>query len=331
MARPLFVLLAMLALGACARPSEQAARTPVRIAVGGQAQLIYLPATLVQELGYATAENLDVTLEDFPGGAKALEALLGGSVDVVCGFYDHTIQMAAQGRELRAFITMLRYPGLVLVGVSPNVRRIEDLRGKTVGVSSPGSSTHMLVNYLLATHGMKAGEASTAAIGMSGTAVAAVTRATVDAAVMTDPALAVVRRRNPNLRILADTRTAEGVRGTFGVDMYPSVVLYSTASWLAAHRGEAQRLARALHRTLDWMRGHSPEEIRARLPRAFRTEDTQTDLEGLRNLQTMLSPDGRMPPDAPEAVRKVLAVSIEGVRTSNIDLAKTYTNEFSGP
>ena len=41
--------------------------------------------------------------------------MLGGSADVVSGFYDHTIQMAAEGRAFVAFVNMLRYPGLVLV------------------------------------------------------------------------------------------------------------------------------------------------------------------------------------------------------------------------
>ena len=54
-------------------------------------------------------------LQDFAGGSKALQALVGGSADVVSGFYDHTIQMAAEGRALTAFVTMLRFPGLVLV------------------------------------------------------------------------------------------------------------------------------------------------------------------------------------------------------------------------
>jgi NitT/TauT family transport system substrate-binding protein len=323
-----FLLLA--ALTACSRKEQPAARSSIRLAVGGQAQLIYLPATLAKELGYTSEENLDVTIEDFPGGSKALEALIGGSADVVCGFYDHTIQMAAQGREVRAFLTMLRYPGLVLVGVSPSVQRIEDLKGKTVGISSPGSSTHMLVNYLLTTHGLQASDAATTAIGMSSTAVAAVSRATVDAAVMTDPALAVARQRNPAIRILADTRTAEGVRTTFGVDAYPATVLYSTGQWLATHGHEATRLSRALKRTIDWLRSHSPQEVRQRMPEAFRTSEAQTDLEGIRNLQTMLSPDGKMPPDAPEAVRKVLEVSLDTVRNAKVDLTKTYTNDYAG-
>ena len=73
--------------------------------------MVYLPTTLAQELGFYKEEGLDVELQDFAGGAKALQALVGGSADVVSGFYDHTIQMAAEGRELVAFVTMLRYPG----------------------------------------------------------------------------------------------------------------------------------------------------------------------------------------------------------------------------
>jgi sulfonate transport system substrate-binding protein len=311
-------------LSACSNPTQK--MQPVRIAIGGQAQLIYLAATLAQELGYYQDEGLPVTLLDFPGGQKSLEALLGGSADVVCGFYDHTIVMATENRELRAFVAMLRYPGLV--AVSPNISRIEDLKGGIVGVSSPGSSTHFLLNYLLVAHGMKPDDVSTASIGMSATAVAAVTRGKVDAAIMTDPALEIVRKQSPGLKILADTRTAEGTRAVFGVDTYPSVVLYSTAQWINRNRSQASKLAHAITRTLDWMRSHTREAIRERMPAQFRTDDAAADLEGLQSLKAMLSEDGRLTPESAAIVKKVLSVSLEKVRTANIDLAKTYTNEF---
>ena len=109
--------------------------------VGGQNQMIYLPTTLAQELGMYREEGLEVELQDFAGGAKALQALVGGSADVVSGFYDHTIQMAAEGRALTAFVTMIRFPGLVLV-TSPQsaatVTSIENLKGKgPSGVTTP--------------------------------------------------------------------------------------------------------------------------------------------------------------------------------------------------
>ena len=89
---------AVLMTTACAHASKDGA-PHVRIAIGGQNQMIYLPTTLAQELGLYREEGLDVELQDFAGGAKALQALVGGSADVVSGFYDHTIQMAADGRE----------------------------------------------------------------------------------------------------------------------------------------------------------------------------------------------------------------------------------------
>ncbi|MGA3186816.1 MAG: ABC transporter substrate-binding protein [Bryobacteraceae bacterium] len=316
------IVFSFLLLAGCS--SRKAA--DVKIAIGGQAQLIYLPATLAQELGFYKEAGLNVTLLDFPGGAKSLEALMGGSTDVVCGFYDHTIQMAAQGKELRAFVAMLRYPGLVLG--SPLVARIEDLKGKTVGVSAPGSSTHMFLNYLLVTHGMKPEEVSNVSIGMSGTAVGAVTHNKVDAAIMTDPALAIVRKQMPGLHILADTRTGDGVRSVFGVENYLSAVLYSKTEWVEKNRDTARLLAGAITRTLAWMRSHTPEEIREKMPEAFRTEDTETDLEVLRTAQGMLSVDGKFTPEAAEAVRKVLGTSLEAVRNAKVDLGKTYTNEL---
>ena len=300
----------------------------MRVAVGGQAQLIYLAATLAQDLGDYREEGLAVTLQDFPGGAKSLEALLGGSADVVAGFYDHTIQMAAQGRDVRAFLSVLRYPGLVAVSASPRISKIEDLKGRIVGVSAAGSSTNMFLNYLLAVHGMKPQDVSIASIGMSATAVAAVTHARVDAAIMTDPALEILRKQSPGVKILADTRTAEGVRQVFGVDAYPSVVLYSTGAWLGAHPEQARRMAKALLRTMDWMRAHSPAEIRAIMPAQFRTADAAADMEGLQSLKEMLSADGKLNLESAAMVRKVLSASMEGVRAAHIDLAKTYTNQF---
>ncbi len=131
----------LLTLAACARREAP----EIRIAVGGAEQLVYLPTTLAQQLGFYEAEGLHVKLESFPGGAKSLQALLGGSADVVSGFYDHTLQMAAEGRRLKAFALMLHYPGMAVV-VSPQksgaIHRLEDLKGAVVGVTAPGSSTH---------------------------------------------------------------------------------------------------------------------------------------------------------------------------------------------
>jgi hypothetical protein len=57
--------------------------------------------------------------------------------------------------------------------------------------------------------------------------------------------------------------------------------------------------------------------------------DVEADLQTIRDYIPTVSSDGIMPADAPGAMRKVLAVSLDRVRTANIDLAQTYTNEFA--
>ncbi len=327
MRRLIPVLAALILLCACKGVERPKGPPEIRLAVGGRTQFIYLPATLAVELGYTLDEGLNVTLQDFEGGSKSLESLLGGSSDVVCGFYDHAIQMAAQGRPIESFFTMLQYPGLVAVATSPAVARIEDLKGRTVGVSSAGSSTQMFLNYLLTRHGLRPTDVSTANIGMSSSAIAAATRQQVDLAIMTDPAVGVVLRNVRGAHILADTRSAAGVADVFGVSSYPSAVLYSTPDWIQAHPDQAQALVRAFRRTTEWIRGRRPEDIWQRLPAQFRG-DEESDLAGLRALQAMLSPDGAMSPDGAQAVLKVLSLSIESVRSASIDLSQTYTNQF---
>jgi NitT/TauT family transport system substrate-binding protein len=320
---------------ACGRRGGQAGRAgavkAVRLAIGGQNQMIYLPTTLAQELGFYRDEGLDVELQDFAGGAKALQALIGGSADVVSGFYDHTIQMAAEGREVVAFVTMLRFPGLVLV-TSPQragtVTKIEDLKGRIAGVTTAGSSSQMLLTYMLQRHGVAADAVSITAIGNAATAIAAIEHGKVDAGMMADPSFTLVARRNPGVRVLADLRTAAGVKDAFGTDMYPGAVLYSKGDWIRANRDTALRLARVITRTLAWMHTHPPQEIADKTPKSFRGEDDALYIEALKSSMPMFSPDGVMAPEGADVVRTLLAGSMEKVRTAGVDVSKTYTNDF---
>jgi len=325
-----FVLFLCVLVSACSRHDDRAGQR-VRVAIGGQNQMIYLPTTLAQELGFYREEGLDIELQDFAGGAKALQALVGGSADVVSGFYDHTIQMAAEGRALVAFVTMLRFPGLVLV-TSPQsadkVKAIEDLKGRIAGVTTAGSSSQMLLVYLLQRHGVQADSVSITAIGSAATAIAAIEHGKVDAGMMADPSFTLVAKRNPGARVLADLRTAAGVKAAFGTATYPASVLYTTTEWMRTNHDATAKLAHAITRTLAWMQAHSPQEIADRTPKTFRGEDDALYIEALRASMPMFSPDGAMTADGAEQVRTLLAASMDKVRGATIDIAKTYTNEF---
>ena len=324
------VAFASLALAACGGTATDGLRH-VRLAVGGQNQLVYLPTTLAQELGFYREEGIDAELLDFAGGAKSLQALIGGSADVVSGFYDHTIQMAADGREIRAFVTMLRFPGLVLVTSAQSadtITSIEAMKGRIAGVTAAGSSSQMLLTYLLQRHGVAPDAVSITAIGSAATALAALEHGKVDAGMVADPAFTMFVRRNPGARVLADLRHAAGVKEAFDTETYPASVLYAPGDWIRANRDTTQRLARAITRTLTWMHTHTPQEIAAKTPKVFRGDDDALYVEALTASMPMFSTDGAMTQEGAEAVRTLLAGSIDKVRSAPINLSHTFTNEF---
>ena len=95
----LFAALGVAAHGVLAQTLE---KPKITIAVGGKNLFYYLPLTIAERRGYFKDEGLTVEIVDFPGGAKALQAMVGGSADVVSGAYEHTINMQAKGINIVA-------------------------------------------------------------------------------------------------------------------------------------------------------------------------------------------------------------------------------------
>src|SRR5258706_7053855 len=76
----------------------------ITIAVGGKNLFYYLPLSVAERKGYFKDEGLEVEIPDFAGGAKALQALVGGSADMVSGAYEHTINMVAKKQPIKAAV-----------------------------------------------------------------------------------------------------------------------------------------------------------------------------------------------------------------------------------
>jgi NitT/TauT family transport system substrate-binding protein len=302
----------------------------ITIAVGGAGCLCYLPTVLAKQLGEYDKAGLEIELVDFKGGSQALTAVLGGSADVVSGYYDHCVNLAAKGQALQAFVVYDRYPGLVLA-VSPKqtgaINSVKDLAGKKVGVSAPGSSTHYFLNYILKKNGIAADTVAVIGIGLTSSAVAAMEQGSVDAAVMLDPAPSLLQGKYKDLKILSDTRTAKDNLDVFGGD-YPGGALYTRVDWIAKNEKAAQGLANALVATLKWIHSHTPEEIMAKMPDELVGPDKALYLAALKNTMPMYSQTGKMDPKGAQAVLAVFSQSSPEVARANVDVSKTYTNRF---
>src|SRR5438046_7987608 len=150
----------------------------VHVAVGGKASLYYLPLTIAEQLGYFKEEGLSVTISDFSGGSQALRAVVGGSADVVSGAYEHTLNMQPKGQYLQCFVQQGRAPQIAIGIASARAKDYKspkDLKGLKVGVSAPGSSTHMILNHFIYTGGIKPSDISVIGVGIGVPAIRAMT------------------------------------------------------------------------------------------------------------------------------------------------------------
>jgi len=319
----LLVLIMGLALAAAPEKKN------VTIAVGGKSLVVYLPLTVAEQLGYFADEGLNVRIEDFKGGSAALKALLGGSADLVVGYFDHIVRLQAQGRDLEGVVLIDKYPGLVLgvrSDLADKVKTPADLKGMKVGVTSPGSSTNYFVFYLLAKQGLKPTDVAIIGVGGGSSAIAAVERKQVDAISHVEPVISTLETRG-QIKVLVDTRNKEGSEAVFG-GSYPAATLYTHRSFVEKNPETTQRLVNAIVRALQWLQGKSAEEVVAVMPKAYYQNDPELYTTIVKNSLGMFSENGLFPEEGPKTAYKVLSMFDEKLAAAKIDLSKTYTNAF---
>ncbi|OYV01461.1 MAG: ABC transporter substrate-binding protein [Burkholderiales bacterium PBB5] len=300
------------------------------LAVGGKNLLYYLPLTIAEQLGYFKAEGLDLKIVDFAGGSQALRALVGGSAEVVSGAFEHTLNMQAKGQKLRAIALMGRAPQIVL-GINPKTmagyKTIADLKGKKIGVTAPGSSTNVMVNFVLAKAGLKPSDVAIIGVGAGNGAVAAMRSGQVDAISNLDPVISLLTRSN-DLKIVTDTRIVAEADKVFGGPM-PAACLYVKQDFLDKHPRTAQALTTAIVRANQWIQHAGPGDIIKAVPESYLLGDRAVYIDAFLAAKGALSPDGLFPEKGPDTAFRALASIDPEIAKATLDLKAVYTNDFA--
>jgi NitT/TauT family transport system substrate-binding protein len=323
------LLLAAVALALSSAAHAQIEKPDVHIAVGGKTALYYLPLTITERLGYFKDEGLNVRISDFAGGTRSLEAVVGGSADVVAGAYEHTINMQSRRQNFQAFVLTGAAPQITVAissKLADKYKSPKDLKGLKVGVSAPGSSTNMVINYLAAQGGLKPTDFAVIGVGQGATVVAAVDQGRVDVISQTDPAVTMLEKTN-KVKVIAETRTPEGTQKIFGGPM-PAASLYSPVEFVRKYPNTVQALTNATVRALKWMQDASPQQILATVPEEYLLGDKAMYLFAYNNVKTAYSKDGYFSEAGAKTTLKALASFNPNVKPQEINLAQTYTNEF---
>lgn len=326
----LAVVLGMTVLLATQAAAAEPEKKVVTIAVGS-AILNYMPLPLTKELGNFDREGVDVTIQNFQaGGSKALQALVGGSVDGVVGFYDHTIQMQAKHKNIACVLLLNDVPGIVFgvrADLADKVKSGADLKGLKIGITTPGSSTDVIARYYAKENGLGPRDVEFIGVGSGAPGMTALENKSVDALGYYDPTATMLARKNA-VKVLFDGRTEEGSKKAFG-GIYPTACLYFNQSFIDQNPETVQRLVDAMLRTLHWIHASSPEAIVDAIPSAYKLGDRDLNVEIMKASTSLFSKDGLFGAQAVKTPLAVLSSYDPAIAAAGIDLSKTYTNKFA--
>jgi NitT/TauT family transport system substrate-binding protein len=144
------------------------------------------PFAVARDRGYYRQEGLDVQLVVMPS-ALGSQALLGGNVKFSTAGGAGLLPIL-RGAPVRFMFTSFSRPMFWLYSRS-DIRSVESLKGKKVGVSSLGSGPDSLLREILKKHGLEGGrDVAIMAVGSGTARFFALQAGSVDAAMLSIPA-----------------------------------------------------------------------------------------------------------------------------------------------
>jgi NitT/TauT family transport system substrate-binding protein len=178
---------ALLAAGTASAQSNK-----LTIAVGGKTIIAYLPLPVAYYHGDFKSEGLDVDIQDVQNGPKAVEALVGGSADMVYGAIDYAFLLQPKGVDIVSLFLGAHLSAIVL-GLPPGKARANkgpaDMKGMTIGVTGPGGAAENMPRIILNKGGLKLTDVTSVGVGSGSIAIAAMETGKIQGIVLADPVI----------------------------------------------------------------------------------------------------------------------------------------------
>lgn len=322
-------LAAALATAVCCQANAaDPALEKVTVATSGRAVTGYLPLTIADRLGYFKKGGLEVEILDFAGGSKSMEALLGGSADLMTGSYEHTMLLQRRGAFPQALVLLATsYGGVIAIrkDKAANYHSPQDLKGMVFGVSAPGSAMAMALQIYLKQHGVSPDDVPTISVGQGSGAVAAIKGKKVDGIANPDPVITRLQN-DDDVVTLIDTRTAKGVAELYGGPI-AATTINVMPKFVKERPKTSQAFVTAIVRALRWIHSASVDEIVDAVPPEFYGPDKNVYRQIIAVFKENLSADGHVTPQLQENTLKVARIGALGP-TAQVDLAATYSDKF---
>jgi NitT/TauT family transport system substrate-binding protein len=300
-----------------AASAPASAQTTLTVGKANATSDAIIPVNVGDKLGIFKKHGLDLKIVDFGGGSKMVQALTAGAIDIGDGAGTE-MAFVAKGAPMLAVCESTGPAPFLGVGVpwdSP-VKTLEDLKGKTIGVSSPGSFSDWSGRQLARKFGWGPDGVKTVAIGGGPTPAHAALRTHLVDAVISTSALFLSFEETKEGRLIAPVSTFEG-------DV-ASGALFASNRLIASNPDAIRAFLAAWIETVDYMRTHKAETVKI-------TSGINNFSQGVMSREYdltigMHTKDCRFEPDALATLKRsfVEMKLIEG----EPDMSKLYTEAY---
>jgi ABC-type nitrate/sulfonate/bicarbonate transport system substrate-binding protein len=216
----------------------------------------------VVDVGNATGifkkSGLEVERIDFAGGAKMHQAMDAGALDVITGTGSDILFLTkgAPEKGVAAYANDLAAVSLVVNADAPFMK-IEDLKGKTIAVSTTGSFTSWVAKTILGQHGITPDQFNFAYLGTMNGIVAGLLSKNVDG-IIGPSSRSLQLEGEGKVRILANAGQE--------ITNFIANIVYASDEMMAKHPETLTKFLAGYFETIRYMKDHKAETIKITQP-----------------------------------------------------------------
>lgn len=292
------------------------ATTPVKVGCVVLGDLgINGPTLIALEKGYFKQNGLDAEMIPFKGGPDLLKGMIAGAADIGLTGATDPLVFRDRGTTIRAVATILDKNHFTLT-VAPTIKRVEELKGGTIGVTVVGSTTWVFARMLARRQGWDP-EKDVKIVGIGGldAQAAALRRGEVQACIFGDAGAVLEAQGIGRILMRLDEVTPRWI----------SLVAYSTDEMIKTKKDMLQRTLRAIFQGHRFFLENASETIKIAAKGIGWSEAATRRAYDL--VRPLLSVDGRMDLEAMKVMQDTLLEL--GVLKQRLPLDQHYSLDFT--
>ena len=210
------------------------------------------PIWVAQEEGLFKKHGLDIELIHIASTSKAIQSMVSGEIQFTTADALNSIQAVAAGADVVMVCEGVNRFVFSIMARS-DLKRVADLKGKKIGITRLGSSTHTAVLYVVNKAGLGANDYTLLQLGEVPNILTTLLAGQIEAGALSPPTNS--RAKKAGLQELVNL----GVDGP----EYPSTVIASTRAYVKGNPDTTRRMVRALGEGLHVFKSNRQIGIRA--------------------------------------------------------------------